>query len=184
MANVKGSAIIARLRFIRERYGESRVQEILGQLAPKHREILEARVLPQAWVPYDLFVDLNVAADQAFGRGDLALCYEMGRYSAEVNLPTLYRLFYRLGNPQFIFRRAARVWKVHYDSGAMVPIEEPHGLRLRIEGFERPHRAHCLSVMGWATKSFEMSGGVVEEFAEERCRTRGDPACEMLVRAR
>jgi hypothetical protein len=184
MANVKGSAILARLRFIRERYGEAQVQRVLRSLAPAHREILDARVLPQDWVPFDLFVDLNVTADEAFGRGDLALCYEMGRYSAEINLPTLYRLFYRLGNPQFIFRKAARLWRVHYDTGSMVPIEEPGVLRLRIEGFEPPHRAHCLSVMGWATKSYELSGGVLGEYAEERCRTRGDPACEMVMRER
>ena len=48
----------------------------------------------------------------------------MGRFAADVNLPTLYRIFDRLGSPQFILRKAAQLWSVHYDSGKLATIEE------------------------------------------------------------
>ena len=185
MSNVKGAAVTARLRFLRERHGDAGVRRLLDEISAVSREVLEARVLPQAWVPYDVFVDLGVVADRLFGRGDLALCEEMGRYAAEVNLPTLYRLFYRLGSVQYIFRRAAQLWSVHYDSGQLAAIEEgTGGARLEIVDFERPHRVHCLSVLGWAARSVELSGGVVHKAEEERCRTRGDESCEMVLRWR
>ncbi|MFT3768872.1 MAG: hypothetical protein QM820_25800 [Minicystis sp.] len=120
-----------------------------------------------------------------FGRGDLALCYEMGRHAAEVNLSTLYRLFYRMGNPQFIMRRAAQLWSVHYDSGRLESIDEGQGVaRLRISDLERPHRAHCLSVLGWAARSIELSGATLIGADEVKCRTRGDAVCEMVAKWR
>ncbi|APR80289.1 Hypothetical protein A7982_05636 [Minicystis rosea] len=185
MSSVKGAAVTARVRFVRERHGELGFKQLLAAMPPTSRALLEDKVLPQAWVPYDLFVDVCVTADQLFGRGDLALCFEMGRHAADVNLPTLYRIFYRLGNPQFIMRRAAQLWSVHYDSGKLESIEEaPGSVRLRISEFERPHRAHCLSVLGWAARSIELSGATLLEADEARCRTRGDTACELVTRYR
>jgi len=179
MAHVKGSAILARLQFVAERYGATGRPRVLAELSPAVRAELEGGVLPHQWVSYDLFIELNVAIDKLFGAGDLALCYEMGRYGAEANLPTLYRIFYRLGSPLFIFRKAARLWEVHYDSGRLVPSQEgSHQIRIKVLDFDHPHRAHCLSVLGWAARSVELSGATLERAEEERCRVRGDGACE------
>ena len=183
MPNVKGAMIVSRLRFVRERHAEEGVRRLLEAVTAATRAGLEGRVLPTDWVPYDVFVDMSLAIDRLFGSGDLALCLELGRHSAEVNLPTLYRLFYRLGSPIYIFRRAAQLWNAHYDSGQLAAMEEgPGAARLEIIGFERPHRVHCLAVLGWATRSVEMSGGVVLSAVEERCRARGDETCEMVAR--
>lgn len=183
MSSVKGAAITARVRFVREQHGDAGLQRVLACVSDATRATLDARVLPQMWAPYDAFVDLSMSIDRLFGRGDLALCYDLGRYAAEVNLPTLYRLFYRLGSPQFILRKAAQLWSVHYDSGKLAAFEEGKGgARLEIVDFARPHRAHCLSVLGWASRSVELSGGTLQKADEERCRTRGDETCELVLR--
>jgi hypothetical protein len=182
LPSVKGSAITSRVRYVRDRFGESALRRLKVELSDGHRVALEGKVLPHAWVPYDLFIALNTKIDTLFGKGDLGLCREMGRYSAEVNLPTLYRIFYKLGTPMFIFSKAARLWQVHYDSGSLTPVQEtPERVRLRIEGFAEPHRAHCLSVLGWAEQSIEISGAVVTDGREDKCRTKGDGACELLL---
>jgi hypothetical protein len=185
MANVKGAAISARLQFVRERHGEAGLARLLDALPEAERRVLDNRVLSHAWAPFEVFVEVAKTADRLFGQGDLALCTEMARYAAEVNLPTLYRLFYRLGSPQYILRKAAQLWSVHYDSGKLVVIEEGQGkVRLEIVDFESPHRVHCLSVLGWAARSVELSGGHVLYAEEERCRARGDETCELLLRWR
>ncbi len=182
MSQVKGSAITTRIKYIRESFGEPGYRRLRDALNPESRAVIESRVMPHAWVPYTAFIDLNVMADQLFGTGDLSLCYQMGRYGAEINLPTLYRIFYKFGTPHFIFHKAARLWEMHYDSGRLVPLSSgPTSLRIRIEEFSEPHRAHCLSVLGWATKSVEMSGADVTNSVETLCRTRGDEACEMSL---
>ncbi|MFW6067573.1 MAG: hypothetical protein ACOC97_04485 [Myxococcota bacterium] len=180
MVHVKGAAVTSRVRFVRERFGESALRTLKQALPEAHRTRIDGRILPSEWVPYDLFLDLVVQADGLFGRGDLALCRDMARFSAGVNLKTLYRIFYRIGSPTFILTRAARLWQMHYDSGRLdVATDAPGKTRLRIEEFARPHRAHCLSVLGWAERSAELSGGEVHYAEETRCRTWGDPACEL-----
>ncbi len=183
MAQVKGSAVTARIRWVREKHGEDGWRALRATLEPSSRAALEKGVLPHDWCGFDVFVDLNVAIDRRFGAGDLALCYEMGRYGAQVNLPTLYRIFLRFGNPMFMFEKAARLWQVNYDSGRLVPTAEgPAEARMRIEEFDTPHRAHCLSVLGWASRAVELTGAKLLFADEGLCRTRGDDACEMTLR--
>ena len=181
MGQVKGSAITARIRYVREHHGEMAWRQLRDGLPEEHKKTLEAGVLPHSWVPFPLFITLVETIDRTFQTGDLSLCREMARYSAEVNLPTLYRLFYKLGSPGFILKRAARLWEVHYDSGHVELEDIPDGARMKIVGFDSPHRAHCVSVLAWAEKSVEMSGGTEIHAVETTCRTRGDELCTMEI---
>ncbi len=158
------------------------VRAVRAALTPGCRAYLDEGVLPHAWVPFELFVALNVEIDARLGAGDLALCREMGRYGAKVNLPTIYRIFYRLGSLPFILRKAARLWDVHYDSGRLEVDVEEGGALLTIADFAEPHRAHCLSVLGWAEAAGELSGVRAVEARELSCRTRGDATCQLSIR--
>ena len=182
MANCKGIAVTTRLAYAEEHHAEEGLKQLVASLPIEFRALIEARVLPHAWVPMDLFIALNVNADRLFGAGDLALCQAMGGWAAEKNLPKLFRIFYRLGTPMFIFSKAAKLWSQHYDSGRMEPSSPgPNEVRLTIYDFEQPHRAHCLSVLGWAARSIQMSGGKQLGADELRCRTRGDACCELQL---
>ena len=185
MIEIKGSAITARVRYVRETYGEGGVRAVRDALRPEHRTVLEGRVLPHEWVPFALFTDLCVEVDRRFGKGDMAVCREMGRYAARVNLPTLYRIFYALGSPEFILRRAGKVWAVHYSSGRMettfadkVGVKE---VRLSIVDFADPHIAHCQSVLGWAEESVVLSGGKEMKGSMLSCRAQGASTCELKI---
>ena len=182
MPNVKGSAITARWAWVRETQGEPGLKRLRGELLPSTKAILEGNVLKSSWYPFEAFVDLTVCIDRLFGRGDLALARELGRYGAEANLKTIYRLFYKLGSVKWIIERAAAVWRTYYDSGYMVV---KHGagntVDLVITEFATPHRSHCLSVLGWAEKSVEMSGGKLLTSEEATCRLRGDAVCTLRL---
>lgn len=179
---MKGSAITSRLRYVREHADEDVLREIKNGLSPENRDILEKGVLPHAWVPYSLYVELNVEADRVLGRGDLELCREMGRYGARVNLPTLYRIFLRMGSVPFMLRKAAKLWNVHYDSGSIdVEVLPGESARLTISDFDEPHRAHCLSVLGWAEGAAAITGASIVGAREESCRTWGDATCKLFL---
>ncbi|MEM9488735.1 MAG: hypothetical protein AAGC55_06300 [Myxococcota bacterium] len=180
MSNVRASTILARLRFVRERYGEQSVWELIDRLTPKHREILMAGMAPSSWVPFDFFVEVCVCADLMFGYGDLSLCYAMGRYAAAVNIPTFYRMFIRAGNPYFTMKRTSKIYSTQFDTGRAITMRRGDWAVLHIVDVDQPHRAHCLGILGWFTRAVEMAGSVVEEAFEVRCRTWGDPQCEML----
>ena len=71
------------------------------------------------------------------------------------------------------------------DSGRLAPVQEsPSQVRIRVLDYDQPHRAHCLSIKGWAARSVEMSGAVIEAIEEDKCRLWGDSTCEMWLRWR
>lgn len=148
-------------------------------LAPAIRSAVD----PAQWVAFDAFVSLCETIDARYGKGDLALCRELGRYSARINLPTLYRVFYRLGSVRFIMSKATAVWSQHYDSGrAYTRDVGPNEAAVVIDGFATPHVVHCLSVLGWVESSVTISGARVISGAEVECRRLGGKVCELRVR--
>ncbi|MDP2269094.1 MAG: hypothetical protein Q8N23_13875 [Archangium sp.] len=182
MAQCKGLILTSRLRYVHEVHGEEASQRLTRELAPETQALLERRVLPHEWVPFSAFIDVNVVADRMHGRGDLALCREMGAWAATTTLPRVFRFFYRFGSPMFLLERASKLWGAHYDSGRMETHRDDEGsVHLRIHEFGMPHRAHCLSVLGWFTRSIEMSGAKVNSSVEKRCRLKGDECCELVA---
>lgn len=179
----KGVAVLARLKWVQQVHGDAGFTRFLAALPPSTRDAVDARILPHGWVSFQVFIDVLVTLDGLFGQGDLSLCRELGGWAAAENLPRVFKIFFRFGSPTFIFDRAAKLWSSHYDSGTLVVVDrEETAARLVISDFAAPHRAHCLSVLGWAAKSIELSGSEVTYAEEEKCRTRGDEACEMVVR--
>ncbi len=178
MANVKGSAITSRALWVSLNHGDQGVRKLHGAVKPSTREILAGRIDKAQWVPFETFVDLNETIDRVFGTGDLGVVKTLGRFGAEANLTTVYRLFFMVGTVKWIMDRAARLWDLHYDSGKMVVIRKPGDeTTLRIVNFATPHRTHCLSVLGWVERSIELSGGKNVNVIETGCRARGEDDC-------
>jgi len=181
--NVKGTALRARLRYVEEHAGDDGYHRFLDALAPETRAIVDGRVLASGWYPFTAFVDLCEVIDRQLGTGDLALCHELGRYGCDANLPTLYKIFFRMADVLYIIRRAATAWRVNYDEGSMTVVEEgDHHVVMRME-VPAPHRAHCLSVRGWIERAGELSGAK-EIRVIETCRVHGDPHCQFELRWR
>ena len=182
MANVKGSALSSRVLWVELEHGGLGVDRLVRQSSPELRETIEHRIDKARWYPFEQFVELNLVIDRLFGKGDLALIRELGRRGADTNLTTIYRLFYKLGSVYWILGRGVRLWSAHYDSGfCEIATRGQRAAVMRIHGFATPHRAHCLSVMGWVERSVELSGGKRPAVEENLCRTRGDSVCELTI---
>jgi hypothetical protein len=181
--NVKGSVLRARLRYVEERGGDNGYRHFFDALQPTTRAAIEARVLASGWYPFAAFIDICEVIDRQLGAGDLALCHELGRHGCDANLPTLYKIFFRMADVLYIVRRAAAAWRVNYDEGSMSVVGEgDHVVTLRME-VPAPHRAHCLSVRGWIVRAGELSGAKDVRVAES-CRVLGDPHCQFELRWR
>jgi hypothetical protein len=176
--HVKGSAIASRALWVSLQHGDDGVKKLRSAVKPSTREALDGHIDKASWYTFDVFVDLNESIDRVFGAGDLALVKQLGRFGADANLKTVYRLFYMVGTVKWILDRAARLWDLHYDSGRFLLIRKPgNEVEGRIVRFATPHRTHCLSVMGWVERSVELSGGKEVKLVESACRARGDDDC-------
>ena len=182
VANVKGSALTSRILWVELQQGQKGMERLLHQVTPELRKEIETGLSKAKWYPFEQFVELNVAIDRLYGKGDLALVRELGRAGADANLTTIYRLFFKLGSVHWILGRAVRLWSAHYDSGfCEIATRGPKAAVMRIRGFSTPHQAHCLSVMGWTERSIELSGGKRPIVEESLCRTRGDELCQLDI---
>ncbi len=180
VSNVKGSALASRVLWVQLEHGEAGLERLLHQSSPELRAVVEGGVAKARWYPFELFVELNVTIDRLFGRGDLALARQLGRYGADANLTTIYRLFFKLGSVHWILGRGVRLWSAHYDSGfCEIATRGAKAAVVRVHAFDTPHVAHCLSVMGWIERSIELSGGKRTIVEESKCRTRGDEHCQI-----
>jgi len=180
VANVKGSALSSRVLWVELEHGNAGMERLLHQCSPGLRHSLDKGIAKAKWYPFEQFIELNETIDRLFGKGDLGLIHELGRYGADANLTTIYRLFFKVGTTHWILGRAARLWSAHYDSGNLeVLTRGPRTAVLRIRGFATPHRVHCMSVQGWAERSIELSGGLRVNSEEPLCRLRGDEYCQL-----
>src|SRR5262245_56850361 len=180
MANVKGSALASRVLWVELGHGAAGVDRLLAQCSPDLRTVIEGRVDKARWYPFEQFVELNLTIDRLFGRGDLSLVKTLGRFGADANLTTIYRLFFKVGSVHWILGRGVRLWSAHYDTGTCdIATRGQKQAVIRIRDFATPHRAHCLSVIGWIERSVELSGGKRAIVEEAACRTRGDELCQL-----
>lgn len=161
-------------------HGAAGIERLAAQCSPELRANLEAGFDKATWYPFEQFVELNLVIDRLFGAGDLSLIKQLGRFGADANLTTIYRLFYKVGTTHWILGRAVRLWSAHYDSGTLeVLTRGPKTAVLRIRDFATPDKAHCLSVSGWCERSIELSGGENVRISEPLCRISGDDLCQL-----
>jgi hypothetical protein len=182
VSNVKGSALASRLLWVRLGHGEPGLARLEQAVSPALREVLVNGVQMARWYPFEQFIELIEVIDRLFGKGDLGLVRELGRFGADANLKTVYRLFYKVGTVRWIIGRAARLWGAHYDSGELRIVDDRAGdITMEIAGFATPHRIHCESVVAWCERSIEISGGRDVQITMLDCRATGGERCTFRV---
>jgi len=101
---------VTTLRFFKERFGDAALASVLAELEPADRSALEG-ALVSAWYPLPALLRLMRAAHRRFGSQQPTLFRDMGRASADYGFNTVYRIFFKLGSPQFIISRGSRVFQ-------------------------------------------------------------------------
>ncbi len=178
MGQVKGTAVVATIRFLRERFGEEAVASVVSALVPTEQALVEQGALASTWYPMSLLLHLMQESQARFGARPSSLLKEMGRASADYSLTTVYRIFFKMGSPQFIIARAARVFGSYYDSGDLRVLESgPGHATVDLVGFQEGTQEFCERILGWMERTMELSGARNLRASHARCLHRGDDAC-------
>ena len=158
---VKGTAIAANPRFIREKFGEAGFQRWLNALHPGAREIYGKPIMVSAFFPIkEALVEPTEKICELFYGGDLKGAWEAGRFSAYIALENISKAFIKLGSIRFIIQRASRIMPSYYIPSEMQIVEDElnHAL-LRITQFPEMHRVIEYRIGGWIQRALEMGGG-------------------------
>jgi len=182
LAKIKGSALIARMNYIRQKCTPEQKERILAELDEDIKKIFNFTVFASQWYPLEHMVNLSLAIDKVMGKGDQALLWELGYFSAVEAVKGIYKVFFKIGTPEFVIRRSAQLWNRYYDSGKMTAVLlKKNQVSLVLEDFDSPMHEHCLAVQGWIQGVLELSGGKNVKIENSQCRAKRAKVCEFVA---
>ncbi len=180
--HVKGIVLQSQIQYVEKFHGKDEIERVMEAVSPETRAMLSGEILVSSWYPLAQTIEIRVAIDRLFGRGDLKLCEEMGRYTARLALEgALQQSFSPGDDPSFVVRMGPVIWRQYYDSGEVeAKVTGPESGIARVVGFAEPHRAVCLSVQGWMEEAFLIWRTAQALVIETRCKARGEEYCEFV----
>jgi hypothetical protein len=179
----KGFTLHSALAFVERRHGAAGRQQLLDALDEESRRVLSGTVLASGWYPFRVQVATYEAIDRVWGRGDLALCWDVGRFTAEHEASTVHKLFLKLARIDIWLRAAGAIWGRYYSAGSLELGDFVEGSgELNVVGFHPISKAFCHDLGGWFWRTAEMSGlrGVTVE--HRSCVLDGSDACRYSAR--
>lgn len=175
---VKGTALSSTVRYLQEKFGPEAVEKVIAGLSEADKAGIRNGVLVSSWYPFALLVAIMRAAKKEFGTRAPDIYREIGRASADYSLSTVYKIFFKVGSPQFIIGRAATVYGNFYSSGVFKVTDSGKGFaNVQITGFAEPCEEYCQRVWGWMERMLELTGAHNIKAVHVQCCLRGDPVC-------
>ena len=178
---VKGAMVRAHLQFAHDRLGDEGVARMLKTLpAAVATEVQSA--LASTWCAFESLVALDRAIAKATGLEERDLMRELGRYSARINLSTVYRAFHRDDLHEF-FRNAAMLHRQFQDFGDAVYENLGAGhARISVRNAVCFSPAYCLSEAGYLEQVIATHGGTAVSVTESTCQCASDDRCTFEMR--
>ena len=173
----KGSTLKAALAFVDSRWGEEGHQRLMDALDAETRAWVCGLILSATRYPLERFVRVYEAIDRVFARGDLALCWDLGRFSGEYEVKLAHKVFLKIARLEYWFKMAGATWRSYYSRGTLTPeIGEREG-RLTLSEFNPISKAFCYRFGGWVETVVRMANLEEVRMTHPECVLDGDPAC-------
>jgi len=173
----KGTILKAALAYVETLPGPDPVKRLTEAVDDDTRKMLSGMVLASTRYPLRRLVNVFETADRVFGRGDLALCWEMGRLGADFEVKMLHKLFLQAGTLDYWLRIAGSTWRLYYNAGKLTAkTEREHGT-VRLTEFNPISKAFCYRFGGWVRGVVELSKGRNVTVRHTDCVLDGKPAC-------
>jgi uncharacterized protein (TIGR02265 family) len=181
--HVKGAMVRAHMQFVRARLGEETLTRMMAALPPQVAAEVNG-ILVSTWCSFESLIALDLAIARLAGREPAEIMRELGRYSAEINLSTLYRAFHRDDIHEF-FRRSANLHRQFQDFGECVYEQlGPTSARISIRNAACFTPAYCSSEAGYLEQVIATHGGTDASVSESACQCGSDDHCTFEMRWR
>ena len=178
---VKGAMVRAHLQFVRDQLGEPALALTLKSL-PATVAAEVRGILPATWCAFESLVLLDQAIARVANREERELMRELGRYSARINLSTIYRAFHRDDIHEF-FRNSAMLHRQFQDFGdCEYEYVAPGHARITVRNAACYSPAYCSSEAGYLEEVIATHGGTAASVVESACQCASDDRCTFELR--
>ena len=156
---IKGTAVKATPDFVKDKYG-NRYNEWLKSLPQASRAIIEQPIYATTWYSLidSVIIPTQKAADLFFNGDQVKAANEIGRYSAEVALKGIYKIFVRVSSPHFVLSRASSIFATYYQPADIKVIESAEKKAiLQLAKFHPTEKLIMNRIAGWIEKTLEIT---------------------------
>jgi hypothetical protein len=183
MMQVKGSAIMAMPKFVTEKHGDFGFKKWLDALSPQAKQVYGGHMMANNWYPFrELMVEPTQKVCDMFYGGNVKGAMEAGRFSADYGLNGFYKIFVKVGSPDFILKRASTIMTGYYSPCQLSLIESGPGKAvLHITQFAEPSPLVEARIAGWMQRALEINGCKNAMPKITKSLTKGDPITEFNV---
>lgn len=181
--DIKGTAIKTTREFVKTNFpGE--YQEWINALPEKSKSIYSSTLINMAgWYPlkesYQVPMEKIV---EMFFEGNHKLAGEsMGRFSADLALTGIYKLFLMVASPKYLMTRASVVITTYYiPSEIKVSESDSKSVTMHITHFSSMFPSLEYRIIGWCVRALELCGCQKVQYQHTRSLLNGDPYTEII----
>ncbi|MHC1704165.1 MAG: hypothetical protein AB9846_09685 [Tenuifilaceae bacterium] len=156
---IKGTAVKATPDFVKDKFGP-RYNEWLKSLPETSKQIMEQPIYATTWYSLiDAVIIPTQKAAELFYNGNYATAAnEIGRYSAEIALKGIYKIFVRVSSPHFVLSRASSIFSTYYQPADIRVIESAEKKAvLQLSKFHPNEKLIMNRIAGWIEKTLEIT---------------------------
>jgi len=180
---IKGTAVIAIRDYVKLNHKEV-YDKWLESLPQESSYIYKNAIDSSKWyplkeggiIPTKKAVDLFFQSDYEKGS------WEMGRFSAEMALTGIYKIFVKASSPGYIVQRASRVFATYYQPCKMeVKKNADKNISLEISDMTESDSVVEYRICGWIEKAIEISGAKNCTFRFPKSIAKGDEVTQFDI---
>lgn len=182
MLHIKGTAVLDTLKAIEARAGKAELDKIISHLDPETRGIFQQPISPSTWYSCDAFSRFLEADIRETAGGNEQELVKRAEAVIEKQLSGIYKMFVRLGSPEFVIRRIAAVHSTYFDGVQIIPeMKGPNSATIQYVGFSRGHRIMGFVILGFFRKALEISGAKKVDVHFTVPIDAGEQFCELAL---
>lgn len=181
--HIKGTAIKARVDYLRAHFGEEGLARVVEALSPEHRWHLRDDIIISSWYPFALSEEIMSCAERLLGKDDGALCRDVGTASCRFGFETVYKEFATVSDPgKAIAAFSGVLWKNYWDTGRLEARRlDPGYAELELFDFNVPHPTLCNVLHGFYETAMKIWGASHVLVAHPSCHGKGAPTCVFTI---
>jgi hypothetical protein len=176
---IKGSGISTTLDYIKSRFGQNALDQVLAAMPDSSRQSVTSAVVT-GWYPIEHIGDLIDAIKMTVGKGDPYFIYIATTEAAKTTFNFIYKVLFKFGSPAYCIGKVASIWSTMLNRGTLTVVEQSDNhVILRLYNFPYKNRDYCGErLRGWFRAPLELSGCRLTKSIHSACTSRGDDYCE------
>src|SRR5579863_6217035 len=111
---VKGNLILSRRWFLAERGGPEATNRVTSKLSPAALQLLERTVMPFAWYPFGLLMDIDAAIASEIMGGNITRMRDFGHDLGMRDIEGVYRVFLSVASPVFALSKVSALGSLYF----------------------------------------------------------------------